>query len=200
MQVGRFAYSLIGALVVAGVCAPGALAQDHGTQMMASHNHGSDSDSKNQSSELVKAVRESTARFRDVRAAEAEGYGLLFGCVSGPDFGAMGMHFVNTALIGDDIVDPAHPEIILYEPTADGRLRLTGADFLILKEVWDTKHPNGPPPELMGQLLEFFDAPNRFGLPPFFTLHVWAWKDNPNGAFVNWNPKVSCDGFAGDAR
>ncbi len=200
MKVGRFAYSLIGALVVAGVCAPRALAQDHGAQMMASHNHGSDSDSKNQSSELVKAVRESTARFRDVRVAEAEGYGLLFGCVSGPDFGAMGMHFVNGALIGDDIVDPAHPEIILYEPTPDGRLRLTGADFLILKEVWDAKHPDGPPPELMGQLLQFFDAPNRFGLPPFFTLHVWAWKDNPNGTFVNWNPKVSCNGFAGDAR
>jgi len=24
---------------------------------------------------------------------------------------------------------------------------------------------------------------------------VWAWKANPNGAFVNWHPKVSCQLF-----
>jgi hypothetical protein len=48
---------------------------------------------------------------------------------------------------------------------------------------------------LNGQLFHFFEAPNRFGLPPFYTLHVWAWKDNPNGTFTNWNPNVSCDGF-----
>jgi len=23
---------------------------------------------------------------------------------------------------------------------------------------------------------------------------VWAWRDNPNGAFVDWNSKVSCEG------
>ena len=44
----------------------------------------------------------------------------------------------------------------------------------------------------MGQLFHYFEAPNRFGLKAFYTLHVWAWKDNPNGAFVNWNPDVSC--------
>ena len=47
----------------------------------------------------------------------------------------------------------------------------------------------------MGQLFHFFESPNRFGLPPFYTLHVWAWKDNPNGTFTNWNPDVSCDAF-----
>ena len=39
-------------------------------------------------------------------------------------------------------------------------------------------------------------APNRFGLPRFYTLHVWAWKENPQGAFVNWHPNVSCDTYA----
>ena len=47
----------------------------------------------------------------------------------------------------------------------------------------------------MGQLFHLFESPNRFGLPAFYTLHVWAWKDNPNGTFVNWNPDVSCDAF-----
>jgi hypothetical protein len=29
---------------------------------------------------------------------------------------------------------------------------------------------------MMGQLFHRFDAPNRFGLPAFYTLHVWAWR------------------------
>ena len=36
----------------------------------------------------------------------------------------------------------------------------------------------------MGQLLHLFESPNRFGLPAFYTLHVWAWKENPTGMFV----------------
>jgi hypothetical protein len=40
-------------------------------------------------------------------------------------------------------------------------------------------------------------TPNRFGLPPFYTLHVWAWKKNPTGTFVNWHANVSCDNFGG---
>jgi hypothetical protein len=47
----------------------------------------------------------------------------------------------------------------------------------------------------MGQLLHLFESPNRFGLPNFYTLHVWAWKENPTGAFVNWHSNVSCDAF-----
>ena len=78
----------------------GALAQDRGA------NDGVPSitgriRNRSQSSELVKAVAGVDGGFRDVRVAEAEGYGLQFGCVSGPDFGAMGMHFVNGALVGD---------------------------------------------------------------------------------------------------
>ena len=119
--------------------------------------------------------------------------GLLFGCVSGPDAGAMGLHFVNLPLVGDDVLDATRPEIVIYEPTSSGRLRLIGADFLVLKDVWDAKHP--APPELMGQLFHLFEAPNRFGLPAFYTLHVWAWKENPTGTFVNWHSKVSCDAF-----
>jgi hypothetical protein len=30
-------------------------------------------------------------------------------------------------------------------------------------------------------------------LNPFFELHVWAWRDNPQGAFVDWNNQVSCE-------
>jgi hypothetical protein len=51
----------------------------------------------------------------------------------------------------------------------------------------------------MGQWFHYFETPNRFGLPAFYTLHVWAWKENPNGAFVNWHPNVSCQHFTGTA-
>jgi hypothetical protein len=146
---------------------------------------------------LLHAVRESTERFKDVSVAEAEGYSLLFGCVTGPDSGAMGLHYVNLALVGSGVVDATKPQIVIYEPRPDGHLQLIGADFLVLAEQWDKAHPGQGAPQLMGQLYHYFESPNRFGLPPFYTLHVWAWKPNPNGAFVNWHPKVSCASFSG---
>ena len=45
------------------------------------------------------------------------------------------------------------------------------------------------------KLFHAFESPNRFGLPPFYTLHVWVWKDNPAGTFTTWNPAVSRDAF-----
>ena len=146
---------------------------------------------------LLKVIRDSTEKFKDVSVAEAEGYSLTFGCVTGPDSGAMGLHYVNMSLVAAGTIDPQHPQIILYEPTADGHLRLTGADFLVIADQWDKAHPGQGAPQVMGQLFQFFDSPNRFGLPPFYTLHVWAWKPNPEGAFVNWHPHVSCQNFTG---
>jgi hypothetical protein len=198
MKTGRFAqlgFSLIGALVVAGFSPAAALAQGHDAHMTTARQQPQTGEQKKQANELVKIVRDVTERFRDVSVAESEGYGLLFGCVSGGDYGAMGLHFVNFPLVADGAIDATAPEIILYEATSNGRLRITGADFLVLAADWDKTHTSAP--ELNGQLFHYFEAPNRFGLPPFYTLHVWAWKDNPNGTFTNWNPSVTCDGFNG---
>jgi hypothetical protein len=196
MKPGRFAtqlaYPLIGVFVLVGYWPSRALAQE-GALTIRAHRHAPAADADQ--SAFIRIVRESTERFRDVSVAEAEGYTLMFGCVSGPDSGAMGLHFVNAPLVGDDVLDPTRPEIVIYEPLPNGRKRLIGADFLVLKDVWDANH--SAPPELMGQLFHLFEAPNRFGLPAFYTLHVWAWKKNPTGAFVNWHSNVSCDSFAG---
>jgi hypothetical protein len=198
MKVRRFAMplecSLVGVLLVMSCWPSGALAQDHDAHMMTSHPPQT-AEQRKQGNALVKIVRDATDRFADVSVAENEGYGLLFGCVSGGDYGAMGLHFVNFPLVADGKIDAAAPEIVLYEPTSSGRLRITGADYVVLAADWDKTHTSAP--ELHGQLFHFFEAPNRFGLPPFYTLHVWAWKDNPNGTFTNWNPSVSCDGFNG---
>jgi len=196
MKVRRFTkpfqYSMI-ALALLNICPLRSLAQ-------AGHSHTMTQDQKRKASALIKTVREATERFKDVGEAEREHYSLIFGCVSGPDAGAMGLHYLNGGLLDEvnktGILDPTRPQIVLYEPTADGTLRLTGADFVVFADAWNAKHPNDPP-QLMGQLFHFFDTPNRFGLPAFYTLHVWAWKENPEGAFVNWHPNVSCQWFPG---
>ena len=118
-------------------------------------------DRNNNAGELVRLVRQATAQFRDPAAAEAEGYHLLFGCVSGPDVGAMGLHYVNMSLVGDGELDASRPEIVIYEPQPNGRLRLVGADFLVLAADWHAKHAETP--QLNGQLLHLFESPNRFG-------------------------------------
>ena len=121
---------------------------------------------------------------------------LQFGCVSGGDFGAMGMHFVKGPLVGDGEVDvdtsrDCALRAAAERPTAVDRRRLPRAGRRLGARTLGTA-------ELNGQLFHLFDSPNRFGLPAFYTLHVWAWKDNPNGTFTNWNPNVSCNAFNPD--
>src|SRR5438045_1467404 len=96
------AYSLLGVLVVTALSSVPVRGQV--TQKTAAtsehHNHDAASARAAEPSGLVKIVRESTERFRDVAVAQAEGYSLLFGCVSGSDAGAMGLHYVKMSLVG----------------------------------------------------------------------------------------------------
>jgi hypothetical protein len=140
-------------------------------------------------SKLVERVREATEGFRETIPAE---YQQFLGCVSGPETGAMGVHFVNSRLV-DDKLDVTKPEALIYE-VRDGRARLLGVEFIVPAEAWDAANDTPPvPPELEGQVFHFNESPNRFRLPAFYELHVWAWRDNPNGTFADWNPRVSCD-------
>lgn len=193
----RIGMSMIGAILFVGGVPALAVAQgDHAHGAAAAAPATAEQTSR--AAALIKAVREATEPYQSSLFAESQGYELQFGCVSGSDFGAMGLHFVKFALV-DDVLDVTQPEIILYEPLPDGKLRITGADYLIPAAAWDAKHPHDPP-QLMGQLFHLFDSPNRFGLDRFYTLHVWAWKENPNGAFTNWNPNVSCEAFSSQDR
>jgi hypothetical protein len=140
---------------------------------------------------LVQAVRDATRQFINVNAATAAGYQPLLGCVSGPDHGAMGVHYVNGVLVGDGEIDASKPEALIYEPSSAG-MRLVGVEFLVDAATWLMHHTS--PPVLDGQTFQFVSSPNRYNLPSHFELHVWAWRDNPNGAFVDWNNDVSCEG------
>jgi len=140
---------------------------------------------------LLQAVRDATKDFRDVTVATGAGYASLGSCVTGPEHGAMGIHYANGPLIGDGLIDASTPELLIYEQRGS-KLFFVGVEFLVLADQWDAGHPGGEPPVLMGQHFQFVGTPNRYRLPAFYELHVWAWRDNRFGTFVDWNPDVSC--------
>ena len=130
---------------------------------------------------LVDKVRGANSRFRDVSVAVAEGYAPI-PCASGVDGGAMGVHYVNPNYLKDAVPDLKRPQAVMYEPMPDGKMALVAVEYITFKG----------PASLEGQLFNFNGAPNRYGLDPFYELHVWAWKPNPRGAYADMNPDVSC--------
>jgi hypothetical protein len=184
-------------LAIPLVCVSAEPAQQHSK---GGHDHHGQHWSKD--SPLVSKVRRATERFKHESVARAEGWKPATPCVSGPNEGAMGIHYVNFDLVGDGVLRADQPEALIYEPTADGRLRLVGVEFIELVDVWNTKNTDeeGNPlqPNLEGHLLNIVTAPNRYTLPAFYELHVWAWERNPNGSFSDWNTLVSCDRQPGD--
>ena len=141
---------------------------------------------------FIDQVRQATRGFSDANQAGNAQYHPFLGCVSGPDEGAMGVHFVNLGFVGDGELDVNRPEALIYEPTSAG-LRLVGVEDIVVADTWNAAHAQ--PPVLGGHVFEFNESPNRYRLPAFYDLHVWAWKENPRGAFAEWNPRVSCEGL-----
>ncbi len=83
----------------------------------------------------------------------------------------------------------------MYEMKS-GRMQLVGVEYVVIAEAWDAA--NKMPPMLKGQLFTYNTAPNRYGIPAHYALHVWAWRPNPNGAFADWNPRVSCEEYTSE--
>lgn len=163
-----------------------------------------DSHDQADSSRLVQIVRQATQRYLNVANAGPD-YGPVLGCVSGSDHGAMGVHYVNGNLLNGETqlstgqLDPTRPQALIYEPQPNGEMKLVGVEFIIFASAL----PPNTVPLVDGHPMLYIDGPtasrpaatlNRYGLPAFFELHVWAWKDNPQGSFVDWNNHVSCDG------
>jgi hypothetical protein len=136
----------------------------------------------NRHNPLADHVRAANDRFKDVAVAVAEGYAPI-PCASGVDGGAMGIHYVNGKLLEANVIDIKYPQAVMYEPKSDGKLELIAVEYITSKG----------PASLEGHLFNFTGAPNRYGLGPFYELHVWAWKANPHGAFADMNPTVSCE-------
>ena len=155
--------------------------------------HDMQQDSASSSPNLVQLVRAGTQQYVDVNAATAAGYAPFLGCVTGQDHGAMGVHYVSGTLLSAGTIDAAHPQALIYEPSKAGGMRLVGVEFIVFADAW-LQNNNNTPPVLDGQVFQFVDSPNRFNIPAFFELHVWAWRENPQGAYVDWNNRVACPG------
>lgn len=153
----------------------------------ASHGHG-DGDS-------LEMVRHATKQFRSLSVANDAGYGLLLdadgiACIDMPGTGAMGVHYVNGGLVGDGEIQALTPEAVVYQPDSNGRSHLVALEYVVLKDAWDGQHSAAP--ELFSQTFNITPVGNRFGLPAFYSLHVWLFKHNPAGMFATWNPNVTC--------
>ncbi len=143
---------------------------------------------------LVKTVLDYVSPFKSFSyATQSMGYVQGTGCVSGPNGGAMGVHYVKLDLLLDDEIDPTQPEILVYEPTPWGSMRLVAAEYVVFKSAWEAKHGENNVPYVEGQHMMLTTAPNRYGLPDHYMLHVWAFKDNRDGMFAPWNPDVTCE-------
>jgi len=88
------------------------------------------------------------------------------------------------------MIDVNHPQALIYEPSPNGQMKLVGVEFITFASTW--LQNNSSPPVLEGQVFLYVDSPNRFNIPAFFELHVWASRDNPQGDFVDWNNHVTC--------
>lgn len=127
-----------------------------------------------------------TAAFHNIDLAATAGYDAqLTPCWYYGDQGAMGYHYGDPDLI-DGTAELLHPEILVYEPGHTGTLQLVAIEYIVPIGSWQGTNP----PSLLGQEFEQNDA---LGI---YALHVWLWRDNPNGMFADWNPKVSCENAA----
>ena len=155
--------------------------------------------------QTLASVRAATARFHDVQVALAAGYRPASPCEARPE-GGMGIHYANAALLGltpgstpvngtDAVVDPERPEVLLYAPLADGTRELVGVEYLVFAAAWDAA--NATPPTLAGEPFMLMSGPTAHGFAPHYELHVWLWRNNPNGMFNPWNPAVTCPAGGG---
>lgn len=165
----------------------------------------------------LEEVRAATERFRDVKVALAEGYvpdpmnicdtADMMGRPA--KLGAMGIHYFRPDLLG--ITAPPNPRvdgdgthtdfrkpaILIYEPQADGSLELVAVENLVFQKSWHAAG-NRRPPTFQGVEYDTMqddpatkvDEAHMF--EPHYDRHVWLYRDNPNGIYAQFNPKVSC--------
>lgn len=143
------------------------------------------------------AVRQATAAFHSIQAAEAAGYDLGYtssatgttiidGCIAHPTEGAMGFHYFNDELLEDPGVDPLAPEGLVYRPGPGGRLHLVAVEWVVPKAVWESAGNTGVP-QVLGTDLHILNP-----VLNWYIHHAWIWKPNPSGMFADWNPRVVC--------
>ena len=156
----------------------------------------------------LEAVRKGLARFEDAAQADHESY-VAIGCIDYGDHPELSKEdaanylnksglvtMVNYAAAMSGSLDPNKPAVLLYDRPADGPLILAGAAWAVPAK------PGVERPKLFGQ--DFKGPMVEKSLTPLvrldltqYELHVWLWRDNPDGLFARTNPNVPCitDGY-----
>lgn len=143
-------------------------------------------------------VRAALDKYHDPIVAIHDGYLSTLGCIEYPEGGSegamhyapggMGVHFMNPQHIGPAL-DPDKPQVLIYEPDGD-KLRLVAAEWYMPAKLAGSKRP-----AIFGKELEGPMEGHKPLMPEgmhHYDLHVWLWKDNPEGVFSPTNPNVSC--------
>ena len=163
------------------------------------------------------AVRKATQRFTDVKVALAEGYirdpfdlcdtAEMMGRPAA--LGAMGIHYFRPDLLGITAppnprvngngvhLDFLKPSILIYEPQANGDLELVAVENLAFAAAWRAAG-NTTPPTFHGVAYNYMENDPKtppdeaHWFEPHYDRHVWIYRENPNGVFAPFNPKVTC--------
>lgn len=135
-------------------------------------------------------LRAATAKYHRVEQALADGYVNTRECVAIPT-GGMGIHYVNLALRADPSIDPLRPEVLVYEPQRSGKLQLVAVEYFVFRAAWDAVSPSAGPSVFGTPFFRSFGTAAH-GLADHYELHAWIWRENPDGMFAQWNPKVTC--------
>jgi hypothetical protein len=171
----------------------------------------------NRSEATLGQIRAAVQKYRDVKAALADGY------IKDPSgmcetaemmgkpakLGAMGVHYFRPDLLGitappnprvngnGTYTDFHHPAVLLYEPHADGSMKLIGVENLVFEKAWKAAGHTQPPSFHGVPFDHMVDNPatkidEAHGFMPHYDRHVWVIRDNPNGVFAQYNANVTC--------
>lgn len=127
-------------------------------------------------------LRRASARYHNLEAAKADGFVFLHGCEVRPDEGPVGIVYVHMGRLLDGVVDPSLPDGLIYEPRSGESPRLVGVELAVPYPLWTQQQP----PSFLGTA---FQSEDEFGV---FGLHVWLWRNSPEGLFAESNANVSC--------
>jgi hypothetical protein len=135
------------------------------------------------------AARSATVHLQRFENAAPAGWDLqVTPCMENPSLGGMGYHYGNLEYYFDGEANVLEPEILLYEPQSNGRLRLVALEYAVPFFAWESGDPEvDDPPQLFGRDMNRADERGQW------ELHVWLWKHNPSGLFEDWNPNVTCE-------
>jgi hypothetical protein len=132
--------------------------------------------------ELAQA-RRATARYHDIDTAYAEGYVDIGFYLAG-----VGCHLMNFGYL-DGYFEVTEPELLIYKdcsPGQGGEAEFRAIEYVTLC---------GGPPSCTLPAPEGFSGSDDVWTPftdgSLWTLHVWTWRNNPDGIFVKLNPRIT---------